>query len=268
MVGKLIKHDLIDSSRAYLPVFGLILLGTLISISLMIISQDPNSVLSLITSLLSIVLFGLMVAVTVMSIKASIYVLYTSLYKEKAYRLFTLPVKTWQILVSKIITSIIWNVLVSIGVLISMLIIVTSTGFNFFEILAGLGEGLKIFFENVQPGIYISFFFNVILDALMGSMVILFAGSLANSSFIRKNRGIVTFAIVLITMMVIGQLSGIFEANFFSVLSRFSYQGMLDGTTRIHIFDFFWVFMYQILLISAFVFGTLWLWENKLEVTL
>ncbi len=266
MVGKLIKHDIIDSRKAHLPVFGMILAGTILAISSLYMAKDPNNWLSFISSLVNFLIFGLIVAIMVMSFKASIYVLYTSIYKENAYRLFTLPVKTWQILLSKIVTALVWSFLVGLATLISVALIGGIAAEDIFIIFRGIGEVIPQIFNYITPSLIFAFVTDMGLKMLVSTMIILFAGSVGNSSLISKNRGIITFVIVLLTSSVYGRISALFGADFASVVSRYNLSAVISGSIRINFTEFMWVFAFDAIVIAFLVIGTLWFWNNKLEI--
>ena len=267
MVGKLIKNDLKDSSKAYLPVFVMIVVGTVLALLSLSFAGGHSQFAYFVSTLMDLVIFGLVIAVMVMSVRATIYVLYSSLYTKNAYRLFTLPVKPWQILVSKIVTSIIWSILVSILTLVSVGIIVGYVSEDFFIIFKGLNELITQLRMLVTPSILAAFLMDASLSTILGYVMILFAGAFTNTSFIRKNRGIITFITVLITASVYGRISDVFGANIFSVLERYDLNAFLVGTLHINFMEFFWVFAFVVLIIAALVAATLWLWDNKLEIT-
>ena len=267
MVGKLIKNDLKDSSKAYLPVLGMILVGTILALISLSFAGGHSQFAYFFSAIMNFVVFGLVIAVAVMSVRATIYVLYSSIYTKNAYRLFTLPVKPWQILVSKIVTSFLWSLLVSFVTMISIGFIVGYVSEDIFIIFKGFKELITQLRTMVTPSILAAFLVNGLLTSILSYTLILFAGSLSNSSMIRKNRGIVTFAIVLITMSLYGQVADAFGADIFTVLGRYDLNAFLVGTLHINFMEFFWVFLFIGIIIVMLVFGTLWLWDNKLEIT-
>lgn len=266
MVGKLIKHDILDSRKAHLPVFGMILAGTVLAISSLYMAKDPNNLLSFVSSLVNLLIFGLVVAIMVMSFKASIYILYTSIYKENAYRLFTLPVKTWQILLSKIVTAVVWSFLVGLATLVSVGLIAGVASEDVFIIFRGMGELITQVFTYITPSLIFAFITDMSLKMLVSYMIILFAGSFGNSSFITKNRGIITFVIVLLTSSIYGRVSGLFGADFATVVSRYNLSAVMSGSIRINFTEFIWVYAFDGIVIASLVMATLWLWNNKLEI--
>lgn len=267
MVGKLIKNDLKDSSKAYLPVFVMIVVGTVLALLSLSFAEAHSQFAYFITTFMDLVIFGLVIAIMVMSVRATIYVLYSSIYTKNAYRLFTLPVKPWKILVSKIVTSIIWSFLISLLTLASIGIIVGYVSEDFFIIFKGLDELITQLRTMVTPSILAAFLMDASLSTILAYVMILFAGAFTNTSFVRKNRGIITFITVLITASVYGRIADAFGANIFSVLGRYDLNAFFVGTLHINFMEFFWVFAFVVIVISGLIAATLWLWDNKLEIT-
>ena len=264
MVGKLIKNGLKDSSQAYLPVFTLIAVSTILAL-FNIWTVDESS-LTFISGILNMVIFGLVVAIAVLSYRANIYVLYTSIYKKNSYRLFTLPVKSWEILVSKLAVSFIWSFLVGISTMVAMFVIISVVGADLgliWELMKTSLEGFKILFTNKAS---IILMIDLIIRVFWGYALILFAGSVANSSWIHKNRGIMTFVIFLLTFVFISKISSLFGADMAGYISTFDLPQLLEGGLSIDVTPMIWILFYEILVVVFLSFGTIWMWDNKLEV--
>lgn len=128
MLGKLLKYETKATARLFIPMYLAILLFGLINRFL-----DPfNTVeasnsfnLHSVLSVFSIILyFALIVGVLVMTLIIMIQRFYKNLLGDEGYLMFTLPVKTWQHIVSKLLVSMLWIILSFITVICSVLIIV------------------------------------------------------------------------------------------------------------------------------------------------
>ena len=110
MLGKLIKHEFKEASRRFVMILGMIVAASII----LALSFNMEAIYNegVILVMLMLILMGLGIAVVVMSFMAFIDLLYTSLYNKNGYRLFTLPVETWEIIVAKISVYAIWNAIV------------------------------------------------------------------------------------------------------------------------------------------------------------
>lgn len=266
MVGKLIKHDFKDALKAHLPVLGMIALGTVLALISLSFVGSHNELVFFLSSIVNIVIFGLVIAVIVLTIRASIYILYTSIYKNNSYRLFTLPVSSWKIIVSKVVTLFLWSSIIFLATLLSVGIIVGYVTEDFFIIFRNLGEALRAAFDILTPKIIVAFLIDGFLQLMLGYSMVFFAGSIANSSFVRKNRSIVTFVVVLITSALIGRVSTLIGADFITVMSRYNLSSLMSGMMYFSFTDFIGVYLFDIIISISLFLGTLWLWENKLEV--
>lgn len=117
MLGKLMKHELKDTMRLFLPMFGFIAVLTPIFSFMMRIGSNYNDTTEN-SSALDIVfgsgiagylllLFALMIVTQVLIVIR----FYRTMASTEAYLTFTLPAKTGSILLSKWIVSMIWYVI-------------------------------------------------------------------------------------------------------------------------------------------------------------
>ena len=111
MLIKLIKYDLLADYKKYCTVFAAMLL-----LSIMMLMSENSSysafVFSESGSVIDIILF---MSYTIVSVAAALMVVvfsisrfYTNLIQDEGYLMHTLPVPTWQLLASKLITTYIW----------------------------------------------------------------------------------------------------------------------------------------------------------------
>ena len=118
MIAKLLKHDLLQTKKQYIimfiTAFAFFLLAPILT-WLQILSSNGDSIFSniLLTLLLvtSIFLFfGISIGVIITGYRH----LHDSLFTKQGYLAFTLPFKTWQIVLSKILTILVWGACYSI----------------------------------------------------------------------------------------------------------------------------------------------------------
>ncbi|WP_404660868.1 hypothetical protein [Haloimpatiens myeolchijeotgali] len=103
-MGKLIKHEFKGNFKKYSIVF---ITMSLLNILILSLYKPQKTALSVILMLL--VDFAALLTVLIFTSNA----FDKDLYEEKAYLIFTLPVKGWQMLGSKIITSIVYLAIVA-----------------------------------------------------------------------------------------------------------------------------------------------------------
>lgn len=138
MLGKLIKYDLKSMSRAFIPVWFLApLIALLLSFSvkgtLAWASGSPLTSMfalgnGMLVMVMGILFFAALAALFVMTIVFVIQRFWNGLLKEEGYLMFTLPVHTWELIVSKAVTATIVSfVSILIGIFSGMILMVFST---------------------------------------------------------------------------------------------------------------------------------------------
>lgn len=127
MLGKLIKYDIRSTANTYLPLYGLIILVSIINSIFFSVGFDYG------TGWGMAILFGLFVALFVMTIIMVIGRFNRNLLGAQGYLMFTLPVDPAFLILSKLITSVIWVVLSAVtGLLSSTILLFNSKVINGF----------------------------------------------------------------------------------------------------------------------------------------
>ncbi|MBS6397539.1 MAG: hypothetical protein KH452_10385 [Clostridiales bacterium] len=140
MLGKLIKYDLKSMSRAFIPIWVLAPVVALVfSLSMrgMVAWAENvpvNSVYNntfwangtgIVTVIMMLLFVGVMIALTVMTILFIIQRFWNGLLKDEGYLMFTLPVKTWELITAKgIAATIISCISTLVGILSCVLLVV------------------------------------------------------------------------------------------------------------------------------------------------
>jgi hypothetical protein len=111
MLGKLLKYDLWDVSKVLLPVHIGVIILTLIETLILTLKEMTEylsaTVIILMTGAYSIYL----IAAAALTVIFIVYHFYKSLYSDRGYLTFTLPVKTTTLLISKTLTALIWGLI-------------------------------------------------------------------------------------------------------------------------------------------------------------
>ena len=135
MLRKLIKYEIKASSRMLVPLYIALLAVAFVNRFMNpfeIIQEASGFNLQVIIKILSaLIYYALIVGTLISSFIILIYRFYKNLLADEGYLSFTLPVETWQHILSKLITSVIW-VILSIVVVISSILIVANIS-NFFQ---------------------------------------------------------------------------------------------------------------------------------------
>lgn len=284
MVGKLIKNEFLDSRRSFQTVLVMIVSLTTI-LTIVVNTRFENSAVAFVIPILILIMVGLFIAVMVMWVMAFIDLLYKSIYNKNGYRLFTMPVKTWEIVVAKTVVFFIWMFIIAVVTFLAMMIFL-AISFRDLEVFKVYQSLITYIFSNfsfAEIGIMVLSF---ISSNLITITVILFIGSVANSHFIQNRRALVAFVGYLILTAIISR----FTVSFVSEVSLFDFvindqlimnPGMMDSINPLTqgwstLFELSAntigfqtvakVTLIELLMSGLLMFGTVWMWDNKLEI--
>lgn len=159
MLGKLLKQEFGATARYFIPLYGLILVLTpLFALTFRMVSDldmDIESAgLNIITSLAVFGILGyafLIIAIFIATLILIVIRFYKTTATSEAYLTFTLPVKTYQIVLSKTLAAVVWEILAGIIAIFSVIGMFCISGFvTFSEMMDGLRslfDGLFIYMD-------------------------------------------------------------------------------------------------------------------------
>ncbi|QIK69380.1 hypothetical protein G7062_03300 [Erysipelothrix sp. HDW6C] len=265
MVGKLIKNEIKENVSLYTPVFIMTLIGGVASILLGMRFRSMSSSSfnggELFIGLAIMIIYTLLIASAVMTIRAMIIMLYHSLYKKNAYRVFTYPVSSTELLVSKVIGVTFWTIVSSlfiVGIYVGALLL-TFNDFNIIGAFVEIFSELRfILFESDSLMSSIILIANYVFSSFATISYILLAGSIANSKYIRRGRGLYTFLIyfgITIVVSVIGNMIAPTTISSYSMSRGF----ITDASLMLSL-------LRHVLFATLSCVGTIWMWNNKLEI--
>lgn len=163
MLIKLMKHEWKGTYKTFLLMYGILLL---LSISMVIGIQIKSDWLIQIT----VGLMGLSMFAVCLGYGVMVFWRYNkNLYGSEGYLMFTLPVSGWQLLASKLLTSVLWGILtVIVGLFCGGIILIPAISYN----EAGF---YKIFMDQLWQAIHFVGMDNIILG-----IFIILAGVIAS----------------------------------------------------------------------------------------
>ncbi len=158
MLGKLFKHEMKAMTRLLLPLF--LVLAALTVIDRVVIYLDIfKGTLAVIPGFITLAYVMSIIAVVVVSSVLIILRFYKNLVSDEGYLMFTLPVKSNQLINSKLLASFLWTVLSFVAVFASILAVASGSfdwsdftqGFKMVmaEIKTEFGNNLVLFFVEV-----------------------------------------------------------------------------------------------------------------------
>lgn len=225
MLGKLLKYEIKATSRTFIPLYIALILVALINNLFM--AGDIRFGFGI----TMMILVGLFIALGVLTLVVLIQRFNKNLLGDEGYLMFTLPVKPYQLILSKLIVTVFWTIISGIISIITFVLLVG--GFN----LTFLKDFLKEFFthrdiilstvntvmqnEIFRQGLMMIITFCVIgLLSYIGSILEIYLSlSIGQLPIFSKHRGISAFVaffvINSVLQVIIALLSG-FGATFYS----------------------------------------------------
>lgn len=127
MLGKLLKYEIKSTARVLIPMYIAVLLFGLINrfINPFDAVEVSNSftIQNLLKVFTMILYVGMIIGTLVMTFIIMLQRFYKNLLGDEGYLMFTLPVKPWQHVASKLLVSMMWMILSFLTVICSILII-------------------------------------------------------------------------------------------------------------------------------------------------
>lgn len=124
MLGKLLKYEFKATSRTFVPLYIALIFVAIIN-NLFIVSNIELSI----GVIMTMIMFGLFVALGVLTLVVLIQRFNKNLLGDEGYLMFTLPVKPYQLILSKLLITVFWTLISGIVSIITFIILMG--GFNF-----------------------------------------------------------------------------------------------------------------------------------------
>lgn len=265
MLRKLIKYEFKATGRVLLPFFLSLLIFAVIN--KLISPANPESwgfpaAISMVIYIM--IMVGMFVMTTIMMMQR----FYRNLLSDEGYLMFTLPAKTWKLIVSKLVVSTFWIIASLTVAFLSILIIIYQKG-AFMEGWRLLTEGFRTIYEIIGASLY-----TITLEIIIGSLIALVFGivlvyaSMAIGHLFNRHKILASFG----AFIALNTLAQILFSLFCLTTPEIAWsthelylQNMPDLITLIQVF-----FLYGILctgLLSAACFAlTNYILSNKLNL--
>ena len=152
MLGKLLKHEFKATARTMLPMFGVVLvLSVLANLSFTRIADTDSGALDILFGLFIVAFFLGLFTMGVMAMVVMIQRFYKNVLGDEGYLTLTLPVNVHEIIWSKLIVSFVWFLatgLIAIAAIFVAVFTLTYTEFGeMFRSMPSFSEMLRLFFE-------------------------------------------------------------------------------------------------------------------------
>ena len=179
MLGKLLKYEIKATARLFLPMYITILIFAVINkIFDPFNTLDSSSSFNLQTILgavSSILYFALIVGILVMTLVIMIQRFYKNLLGDEGYLMFTLPVKSWEHIISKLAVAMMWTIISLLIIIFSIIILI---GID--VVFAELPRLIDTFLDSFGYRILLTIAYYAILELIGGILMIYCAISLGH----------------------------------------------------------------------------------------
>lgn len=202
MLGKLLKYEIKATARIFLPLYGALIVFAILNRLFMWINISVTS-LNIIRFLFMAGYVILIVGILVLTYVVMIQRFYKNLVKDEGYLMFTLPVRTWELIASKMIVSAMWMLLSTCMIFISVLTMCANA--EVFRQMADAFRELNMMLKGVFSSVGL-FYFEIILTglvAVVSSVLMIYAAISLGSLF--KNKLLGAFG-AYVVIYLIGQL--------------------------------------------------------------
>jgi hypothetical protein len=260
MLGKLLKYEFRATSRILIPLYFILLLTAGINriILLFDIFNGPLSVIPMIMKTLFILS---VITILISTFLLMIYRFYKNLLSDEGYLMFTLPTKTYQLIISKILATLIWTI-VSVTVILCSVVLAFVTP-----------ENIKLVVNSVKESFYemgIISGDNAILTIIMlillcimalTTYVLLIYASIAIGQLFSRNKIVGAFVsyIGINTIMQLVLLLVLAMTNVFQII-------VMNNVNKIPIRLLLIIIVYQCIVSTIFFITTNKIFQKKLNL--
>ena len=222
MLGKLLKHEFKATARTMLPMFGVVLvLSVLANLSFTRIADTDSGALDILFGLFIVAFFLGLFTMGVMAMVVMIQRFYKNVLGDEGYLTLTLPVNVHEIVWSKLIVSFVWFLVTGLIAMAAVFIAVFTLTYTelgeMFRNMPSFGEMMRMFFEEtgVTPlqltGAIAQFAAMIILSSLTGCLHFYAAMALGHSFSNNKVLlSVVFFIAISFVFSFVSSLLGIF----------------------------------------------------------
>ncbi len=207
MLGKLMKYELKDTSRWLLPGYAALLVMAIINRIFMAV--NGQSTFLILSKGITMTLYGCgVVAVGVLTMVVVVYRFYKNLMTDQGYLMFTLPVPTWQHIMSKLLVGMLWMVASAVVIIISVMIL-AFTGNDFVEIGNILGELGSVIGELGFGSVMLMLEVFILMVLGLAANNLQFYFSITVGQLAHKNKGwmaVLAYVVINIVMQIIATI--------------------------------------------------------------
>lgn len=266
MLGKLLKYELKATSRVFIPLYIAILVVSIVN------GLSLNLEILNIQGLATIVLMCLFISLFVITIVVTIQRFNKNLLKDEGYLMFTLPVSSKYLVLSKYLTSLIWTFLSFVVAFLSFTIIFMIPTYKYFDFSYFINEFNLLFsnISNILGTTILSEFFKIVLLIIISYTIFIFnvylSLSIGQLPIFNRFRNISSFIGFLVINLLISYVQNIVDNAFVNIEAIDNVNYSIDSISSIVSKGLNVAIIINIIIILVLFFATSYILNKKLNL--
>lgn len=266
MLGKLLKYELKATSRVFIPLYIAILVVSIVN------GLSLNLEILNIQGLATIVLMCLFISLFVITIVVTIQRFNKNLLKDEGYLMFTLPVSSKHLVLSKYLTSLIWTFLSFVVAFLSFTIIFMIPTYKYFDFSYFINEFNLLFsnISNILGTTILSEFFKIVLLIIISYTIFIFnvylSLSIGQLPIFNRFRNISSFIGFLVINLLISYVQNIVDNAFVNIEAIDNVNYSIDSISSIVSKGLNVAIIINIIIILVLFFATSYILNKKLNL--
>lgn len=217
MLIKLLKNELKATKRVFLPLYGALLILTIVT-KLVLSFGTPdfftdnvtsNPVAEVILGICFTLYFIFIIALSVMTLVIIIQRFYKNLFTDEGYLMFSLPVKTWELVLSKLLIGLMWTIICTLIFVVTFFILSLGT-FTMLDFSQNINIAYTDFYNTFGMNLNTVIFETMLLVfvSTVASILMIYA-SIAIGQMFNQHRIVASFGayiVITILLQIIGSI--------------------------------------------------------------
>lgn len=263
MLGKLLKYELKATSRVFIPLYIAILVVSIVN------GLSLNLEILNIQGLATIVLMCLFISLFVITIVVTIQRFNKNLLKDEGYLMFTLPVSSKHLVLSKYLTSLIWTFLSFVVAFLSFTIIFMIPTYKYFDFSYFINE-FNLLFSNMLNLNILGQFLKIILLMIISYTIFIFnvylALSVGQLPIFNRFRNVSSFIGFLVINLLISYVQNIVDNAFVNIEAIDNINYAINSVTSIVSKGLNIAIVINLIIILVLFFATTYILDKKLNL--
>ena len=263
MLGKLLKYELKATSRVFVPLYIAILVVSIVN------GLSLNLEIFNIQGLATIILMCLFISLFVITIVVTIQRFNKNLLKDEGYLMFTLPVSSKHLVLSKYLTSLIWTFLSFVVAFLSFTIIFMIPTYKYFDFSYFINE-FNLLFSNMLNLNILGLFIKIILLMIISYTIFIFnvylSLSIGQLPIFNRFRNISSFIGFLVINLLISYVQNIVDNAFVNIEAIDNINYAINSVTSIVSKGLNIAIVINLIIILVLFFATTYILDKKLNL--